>query len=200
MASVAVVTYWLPGAGNAGVAAGQYVTVTGTDQPEFEQLWGRHHRRVHAYALRRTDGASAQDVVSETFLTAWRRRAELPSDELPWLLGVARLVLANQARSQRRRDALTQVFTDQAYRVHSDTADVDREVLHAIAALSPDDREALILVGWDGLRPTEAARVVGCSASTFRVRLLRARRRLATQLQRQSEPEPVLTAETEASS
>jgi RNA polymerase sigma-70 factor (ECF subfamily) len=174
--------------------------VTATDQRAFERLWARHHRRVHAYALRRTDRASAQDVVSETFLTAWRRRAELPPDELPWLLGVARLVLANHARSQRRRNALTQVFTDQAYRRHTETADVDHEVLHAIAALSPDDRETLILVGWDGLRPTEAARVVGCTPSTFRVRLLRARRRLATQLQRQAERKSLLTAETEPNS
>jgi DNA-directed RNA polymerase specialized sigma24 family protein len=67
------------------------------------------------------------------------------------------LVLANHARSQRRRDALTLVFTDQANRVHSEAADVDHEVLHAIAALRADDREALILVGWDGLRPAEAA-------------------------------------------
>src|SRR3954471_20347596 len=91
---------------NAQGRAGQYAAVNDDGQSEFERLWARHHRRVHAYALRRTDRASAEDVVSETFLTAWRRRGEMPADELPWLLGVARLVLANQARSQRRRDAL----------------------------------------------------------------------------------------------
>jgi RNA polymerase sigma factor (sigma-70 family) len=174
--------------------------VTVTSDREFEQLWARHHRRVHAYALRRTDPASAQDVVSETFLTAWRRRAELPSHELPWLLGTARLVLVNHARSQRRRDALTQVFIDQAHRAGSPAADLDHELLRALAALSADDREALILVGWDGLRPAEAARVAGVSAATFRVRLLRARRRLAGALQRQVQAEPLLTADTEASS
>jgi RNA polymerase sigma-70 factor (ECF subfamily) len=163
---------------------------------DFEQLWDRHHRRVHAYALRRTDPASAQDVVSETFLVAWRRRAELPADELPWLLGVARLVLANHARSRRRQDALARTFGDQAARAHPDPADVDHEVLHAIAALEPDDREALILVGWDGLRPAEAALVVGCAAPTFRVRLFRARRRLAAQLRREAGRGTFLTVET----
>lgn len=49
----------------------------------FEQLWSTHHRRVLAYALRRTDRSSAQDVVSDVFLVAWRRRDELPADPLP---------------------------------------------------------------------------------------------------------------------
>jgi DNA-directed RNA polymerase specialized sigma24 family protein len=74
---------------------------------------------VYAYALRRTDPASAQDVVSETFLTAWRRRADLPRDELPWLLATARLVLAKHVRSQRRRDALARVFAERALAVPS---------------------------------------------------------------------------------
>src|SRR4051794_37444146 len=91
-------------------------------------------------------------------MTAWRRRAEMPADELPWLLGVARLVLANHARSRRRRDALTRVFVEQASRAAAAPAPVDHDLLRAIAALGPDDREALILVGWDVLRPAEAAR------------------------------------------
>jgi RNA polymerase sigma-70 factor (ECF subfamily) len=145
---------------------------------DFEQLWDRHHRRVHAYALRRTDPASAQDVVSETFLVAWRRRAELPADELPWLLGVARLVLANHARTP------------------PEPTDADHEVRRALAALNPDDREALILVGWDRLRPAEAALVVGCSPPVFRMRLFRARRRLAAELRREADLGTILIAET----
>ncbi|MCW2967732.1 MAG: polymerase, sigma-24 subunit, subfamily [Solirubrobacteraceae bacterium] len=170
--------------------------MTGSGPHEFEELWARHHRRVHAYALRRTDRSSAQDVVSETFLTAWRRRADLPTDEMPWLLGIARHVLANHARTQRRREALAEVLIEQAHRAHAEPVEVDRDLLHAIAALRPDDREALILVGWDGLRPSEAAKVVGCRPATFRVRLLRARRRLDARLQ-PTEPGTLMTVETE---
>jgi RNA polymerase sigma-70 factor (ECF subfamily) len=143
----------------------------------FEALWESHHRRVHAYALRRTDPASAQDAVSETFLVAWRRRAEMPPEPLPWLLGVARLVLANQARSQRRQIALADVLfaTAQAQR---DDRDIDTSLFAALAGLGERDREALLLVGWDGLTSAEAAVALGCSATAFRVRLLRARRRL----------------------
>ena len=40
------------------------------------------------------------------FLTAWRRFDRVPDDALPWLLGVARRVLANARRSAARRPAL----------------------------------------------------------------------------------------------
>lgn len=167
--------------------------MAGPAHHEFEQLWSAHHRRVHAYALRRTDPASAQDVVSETFLIAWRRREELPGEPLPWLLGVARLVLANHARSRRRRDALVQVFTEQVDLGVAEPGSADHQLLHALAALTPEDREVLLLVGWDGLRPAEAARVVGCTPATFRVRAFRARRRLAVQL---GDAAPVTTRPT----
>ena len=50
----------------------------------------------------------------------------------------------------------------------------------AFARLSEDDRETLLLVGWDGLTPKQAAEVLGCTANTFAARLSRARRRLST--------------------
>src|SRR5439155_83532 len=61
---------------------------------------------VFAYARRRATKDEADDVVSETFLVAWRRFDELPAEPLPWLIGTARKVLANRRRSDDRRDAL----------------------------------------------------------------------------------------------
>ena len=52
-------------------------------------------------------------------------------------------------------------------------------MLRGLAALSPVDREALLLVTWDGLTPAQAAAVHGVTVATFQVRLHRARRRLA---------------------
>jgi RNA polymerase sigma-70 factor (ECF subfamily) len=160
----------------------------GDREEHFPELWGAWHRRVYAYALRRTDQDSAQDVVAETFLVAWRRREDLPPEPLPWLLGVARRVLANHVRSQRRRDALAQVLIDHALRHQPSFGEVDGALLRALAALGEADRELLLLVGWDGLRPAEAAQSLGCSAATFRVRLLRARRRLRALLDAQQAP------------
>lgn len=136
-----------------------------------------HYGRVLSYARRRSP-AHADDVVAETFLIAWRRLESVPRDELPWLLAVARRVLANQ----RRRDATQERV---AFRVAAEPvsdavpeATADPELRHALSQLGERDRELLRLIAWDGLTPAQAARVLGCSAVTARVRLHRARRRL----------------------
>lgn len=151
----------------------------------FEAIFRASHSRVLAYALRRaTDRGQAEEVVSETFLVAWRRLAEVPSEPLPWLLGTARRVLANQRRSSRRRfpdgphvpleiggiEGAASPFAERL---------AEREAfVAAFTALQPDDRELLTLIAWDGLEVREAAQVVGCSAAVCSVRLHRARRRL----------------------
>src|SRR6478672_12798585 len=73
----------------------------------FEQLFRSEADAVRSYALRRADPADADDVVAETFLVAWRRFDEMPSDPRPWLLSVARNVLANRRRSDRRQVSLS---------------------------------------------------------------------------------------------
>jgi RNA polymerase sigma-70 factor, ECF subfamily len=140
---------------------------------------------VLGYALRRADTEEARDVAAETFLVAWRRLEAVPAGDaaLPWLLATARRVLAN-----RRRSAATQArFLDAPHTTQSaDPADgvAARSALAAaFNHLSPNDREALALIAWDGLRPREASVVLGCSAATFAVRAHRARRRLAALLE-----------------
>jgi DNA-directed RNA polymerase specialized sigma24 family protein len=75
---------------------------------QFESLYRAHARDVHGYFLRRTSSEEAKDATSEVFVVAWRRFDDVPQDDeaLPWLYGVARNVLANNARSLRRRDRL----------------------------------------------------------------------------------------------
>jgi RNA polymerase sigma factor (sigma-70 family) len=150
------------------------------DTTRFTQLFDAHFRSVSAYALRRTPPAEADDVVAETFLVAWRRLEELPENPKPWLLGVARRVLANQRRAGRRRGALAERIADEATDGH------DRRsrppVLEALSRLSEPDREALLLVAWDGLSTAEGALALGCSQTAFKVRLHRARARLRAEL------------------
>jgi RNA polymerase sigma-70 factor (ECF subfamily) len=124
-------------------------------------------------------------VVSETFLVAWRRLDSVPDDPLPWLYGVARRVLANQRRSAGRARALEERLKVAEPRTGADPAERAGEVdalRHALATLSPDDREALMLIAWEDLDNARAARASGCSRATFAVRLHRARRRLADAL------------------
>ena len=149
----------------------------------LERLFLAHFDAVDAYARRRTDAASAEEVVSETFLVAWRRLDDVPADPLPWLLGVARRALANQRRGERRRAAVVSRVRDvRADDVRRAGPALGSELEAALMALSHAEREAILLIAWEGLTPRQAAAVLGCSAVAFRVRLHRARRRLGAAL------------------
>ena len=78
------------------------------DKRRHDALFAAHHDAVWRYAVRRVGDAGAEDVVAETFLVAWRRIDAVPAHELAWLLGVARKMIANQRRGQRRRASLTE--------------------------------------------------------------------------------------------
>ena len=155
-------------------------------EASFETLFERHYTDVLGYALRRQapgDRSSVDDAVAETFLVAWRRLEQIGPDPLPWLLGVARRVLANQRRGDRRRSALAQRLRHLPEPPPAVPAPGLSERLHgALASLSAREREALLLVAWEDLSPERAARAAGCSAATFRVRLHRARRHLGDRL------------------
>ena len=151
-------------------------------QEHFTAMFREHYPRVLAFVSRRVDQARAHDVVAETFATAWRHADRLPAEPLPWLYRVARNCLANQARAERRQARLAEKIAgrrpepvpDHALSVVTDTG-----LRQALSRMSPGDREALLLIGWEGLDHDAAARVLGCSAVAFKVRVHRARKRLA---------------------
>ncbi|MGN8244242.1 RNA polymerase sigma factor [Cellulomonas soli] len=158
------------------------------DGTRMAELWAAHSRNVLAFASRQVGPDAAQDVLSETFVVACRRMADVPEEPLPWLLVVARNVIRNQQRKSRRGEAafremanLRGVLLHEAPERHV----AEREALvHGLEQLPPLLREALLLTGWDGLSSEDAARVVGCRPATFRVRLARARRRLTESAER----------------
>jgi RNA polymerase sigma factor (sigma-70 family) len=150
------------------------------DIPEFTEVWRRDGPRVAAYARRHVPSGDVADVVSETFLQAWRRWADVPQPPLPWLIGTARKVVGNQRRGEGRRRALEQrmILLGDAARSADDAGllATDRvEALATLAALPEHLRETLLLVAWDGLTPDQAAAAMGVRPGTFRVRTHRAR-------------------------
>jgi RNA polymerase sigma-70 factor (ECF subfamily) len=154
-------------------------------QARFDALYREHAGTVARYVGRRCGPQSADDVVADVFVIAWRRLGEVPEDPLPWLLGVARRVLANRRRGDARADALTRrIGSEQRTRAagESDDADEATAVWAALGTLSERDREALVLVAWEGLSTARAARVVGIGSNAFAARLYRARRRFARAL------------------
>jgi RNA polymerase sigma-70 factor (ECF subfamily) len=168
-----------------------------SDRERLEALFAEHARAVRGYALRRCDAAAADDVVSEVFVVACRRPDDVPADALPWLLGCARLVVANQARSVRRQAALGERMAAAAGRAGPPESP-DGALARALRRLSASDRELLMLVAWEDLEPARAARVLGCSRGTLAVRLHRARRRLAAALAGEQDALPTCTPTVEA--
>lgn len=159
-----------------------------TAEERLRALWEDYSGRVLAYAIRRLGSTdTAEDIVSETFIIAWRKIDEIPKEPLPWLLGTARRVLAHYYRARRSQAALQSKLEVAArYDRGSDSVAEDgcrhRHILEAFQSLSDTDQEALTLVDWEGLRNREAAAVLGISSVTFAVRLHRARRRLGAAL------------------
>ncbi len=152
------------------------------DRDEFELCWRDNVQQVTAYSLRHVGRNDAGDIVSATFLAAWRV-GPVPSPALPWLLTVAKGQIRNHLRAQGRQQRLTSQL-ELLERCAADASDASvsalerSSALEALAALPTKDREALLLVAWDGLTTEQAAKVLGCRPGALRTRVHRARQRV----------------------
>jgi RNA polymerase sigma-70 factor (ECF subfamily) len=156
----------------------------------FRELFRDHAQLVYRHAVRFSgDWAMAQDVVSLTFLEAWRLRDKLRDEGesvRPWLMGIATNVLRNTTRAARRhRAALARVpapgpVPDFAEEVVGRIADAHQlaAAQRALRRLRRAEREVFTLCVWSGLGYAEAAEALGVPVGTVRSRLSRARARL----------------------
>jgi RNA polymerase sigma-70 factor (ECF subfamily) len=148
---------------------------------------------LRRYLARRTDPATADDVLAETLLVCWRRLEELPDDPLPWSYGVARNCLANAERGVRRQQRLAARIAavdppSQAAPGPDPGGDPDLD--EALAALREEDAELLRLWAWEQLTPAEIAEVLGITPNAASIRLHRAREKLREQLNTRKTGEP----------
>ncbi|MBA2632885.1 MAG: RNA polymerase sigma factor [Chloroflexi bacterium] len=152
----------------------------------LEVLFDAMYDRVLAYARRRTAQlADAEDAVAETYLVVWRLMDRLPAatpERLPWLLGIARRVIANQRRSASRRAGLLRKVEASADATPPMRALGQSPVLAAMEHLGDTDREILRLVAWEGLSHSEVGIALGITANAAAIRLYRARTRLRAEL------------------
>ncbi|PPF25720.1 MULTISPECIES: RNA polymerase sigma factor [unclassified Rathayibacter] len=123
--------------------------------------------------------ADAADLLSDTYLVAWRKVDSIPTDPEQarmWLFGVARRTLANAQRGNARRSDLAMKFagTLRAMPLEDPTAE-HLDVRRALDAIAPDQAELIKLVLWDGFTVIDAGNILGLSASTARGRYQRAR-------------------------
>jgi RNA polymerase sigma-70 factor (ECF subfamily) len=160
----------------------------GGAEVRFDRLYGEHGRALLAYALRRTsDAQDAADLVADVFLVAWRRLDDVPAGEggRLWLYGVARHALANQQRSERRRERLAERLRRElpaAVQSMPPPAPETGAIRAVLSRLGSEDQEILRLAGWEELTSGEIATVLGISPIAARSRLHRARRRLRAAL------------------
>lgn len=160
------------------------------DPEAFGRIFDDHARAVQRHAIRVTGNwTTAEDVVSLTFLEAWRLRATVrPYGDglLPWLLGIATNVLRNTARAARRHQAaLSRVsprdtVPDFADELVGRMADAERlaAAQRALRRLRRGEREVFTLCVWARLSYAAVAEALGVPVGTVRSRLSRARRRL----------------------
>ncbi|WP_405976740.1 sigma-70 family RNA polymerase sigma factor [Streptomyces sp. NBC_00988] len=179
------------------------------DPEAFAELFGAHARAVFGHAARLSaDRSTAEDVVSLTFLEAWRLReklrpeaaavdardADVPDGDglRPWLYGIATNVLRNTRRAARRhsaalarlpdrpadRDTLPDFADDVVGRMEK--AERLAAAQTALGRLRRAEREVFALCVWSGLSYAAAGEALGVPASTVRSRLARARQRLRT--------------------
>lgn len=174
--------------------------MTAASEPDdFEAVVRRAGPAMLAYARRRVDRDTAEDVVGEALLVLWRRRHELlgrdgggPRDvdrEVAWAIGITRGCLANAARSARRNLALVDKLASTATPPDEEAPGVSEgaeELCTALASLCGDDQELLGLWAWDDLKPSQIATILGTSPQNVSVRLHRAKHRLALAVEARS--------------
>jgi RNA polymerase sigma-70 factor (ECF subfamily) len=137
---------------------------------------------LRRYLARRTDPATADDVLSETLLVCWRRLEEVPEEPLPWAYAVARRCLANAERSARRQHRVAGRIAVLDPPREAPEPVGDDALAEALAALPAADAELLRLWAWEQLRPAEIATVLEVTPNAVSIRLHRARQRLREEL------------------
>ncbi|MFI2713177.1 RNA polymerase sigma factor [Micromonospora sp. NPDC018662] len=164
---------------------GELIRRSRTEPERFAPLFDRHAVAVHRYLARRI-GPPADDLLAETFLVAFRRRAGYRPDVgvRPWLFGIATNLLRRHVRSEERRyRALARLSaTESTPPVTEDAIDrldaqaLRRDLASALASLHRRDRDVLLLTAWADLSYEQIAAVLDVPVGTVRSRLHRARR------------------------
>ena len=142
------------------------------DSLDIAEIAKTYYDCVYRFCARRIGPDSAADAAQETFLTAQRvlckYRGEAPLKT--WLLGIAHNECRRLARKRKLDPAPLELKQDPS--ISPESSWVDRQALtQAMSKLTPEHREAVILIELDGLSYDEASAVLGIPAGTVKSRL-----------------------------
>ncbi|MGW2327401.1 RNA polymerase sigma factor [Streptomyces sp. NPDC001700] len=164
------------------------------DPDAFAELFDEYARAVYNHAFRLTaDWSVAEDVMSATFMEAWRRHASVEAEGgslRPWLLGIATNVARSHCRGNRRYRAAAAAAAgagEESVRIPDHAEETagrvdDRRRINAtvtaLGSLKRAEREVLVLCLWEGMEYADVARTLAIPLGTVRSRLSRARTKL----------------------
>ncbi|MDP4508216.1 MULTISPECIES: RNA polymerase sigma factor [unclassified Nonomuraea] len=155
----------------------------------FAEVFGAYFGEIHTYVAQRLGPDHAEDVVAETFLIAFRKRATYDPSRAAvrtWLYGIATKLIGKHRRLEARAlRALGRCGPDGDSPGHEDAVAVRvsaqslrPELAAALAELDRRDRDVLLLVALAGLSHDEIATALGIPYGTVGSRLSRARKKL----------------------
>jgi len=162
----------------------------------FANVFDRHWRAIHAFCTSRA-GAAGEDLAAEAFRIAFDERARFDlrcDDARPWLYGIATNLLRRHFRgAERARRAIPLTpagrgedpADDALGRIEAER--LGPQLAAALAELTADERDALLLVAWAGLGYEEIALALGVPIGTVRSRIHRARTRVRAHLPEREE-------------
>jgi len=161
------------------------------DEPErFGTLFDRHATPLFRYLSRRVRADEADVLLGEVFRVAFERRASYDCarpDARPWLYGIATNLLSHHRRSEiRRLQATARLLANQMPPEDSidemlkalDAAELWSIVVERMSLLPDIERDALVLLVWEGLSYDEIASALDVPVGTVRSRINRARRQM----------------------
>lgn len=159
-------------------------------EPEqFALVFDRHSDEIHRYVARRLGSEMAEDVVAETFLTAFSKRARYDLDRpdaRPWLYGIATNAVREHRRAEVRRNRMlartrtpgTVESFDERSAARVTAERLQPRLAAILARLSAADRDLLLLIAWADLSYEEAAQALDVPVGTVRSRLHRIRKKV----------------------
>jgi RNA polymerase sigma-70 factor (ECF subfamily) len=151
---------------------------------EFSTTYRNFLPQISKYLVRRVPASEIEDLASQIFEIAWKKRREAPAGfELAWLYRIAGYLVANYRRSEatKTKFVLSLQPPDSAPSAE-DIALGDLALSQAWAKLSPKDREAIALSSFEGLDNPSAAKVLDISVNAYALRLSKAKSRLKSLL------------------
>jgi len=198
------VTLELAGADPAGLSDARAIAASRDSPAAFAVVFERHHPAVHRYLARRLGVDLADELAAEVFAVAFAKRGRYDrsfGDARPWLFGIAtRLAQRHWRREERELRAFARTGVDPAAPSHderaaarADSATAGPALAAALAALSHDERDVLLLHAWEDLGTADLAAALAISPGTVKSRLHRARRHVRQSLAAAGELDPSRT-------